>query len=318
MPMARIHEIFRAIKSQRRPNCSSLAKTLEVSAKTIQRDVDYMRYQLNLPIEYDEERHGFYFTEQVTHFPAVHITESELIALLVARKAVEQYANTPFQKPLTEAFQKLTAGLDGQISFNWHEFEQTFDVRPIGISKQNLAVFEIVAAALRQNCELELRYRKLEAKQPELRRVRPYSLICVEHQWYLRAWDLVRRDLRTFHLGRIPRAKKLPHHFKRPAGFDVNEAFLDSIGVYTGTPPEDIVLRFDSWAATVAAERIWHSSQSIRTRDDDTVELKLKVAVTPEFERWLWSWGDVVEVTSPITLRDKVRAAHQRAAVRNR
>jgi DeoR/GlpR family transcriptional regulator of sugar metabolism len=43
MPMARIETIFKAIKSQRRPNCASLAKALEVSAKTIQRDVDYMR-----------------------------------------------------------------------------------------------------------------------------------------------------------------------------------------------------------------------------------------------------------------------------------
>jgi predicted DNA-binding transcriptional regulator YafY len=318
MPMARVHEIFRAIKTQRWPNCSSLAEKLEVSAKTVQRDIEYMRYQLNLPIEYDKERHGFYFTEQVTHFPAVHITESELVALLVARKAVEQYANTPFQKPLAEAFQKLTAGLDGQISFNWHEFEQTFDIRPIGLSKQNLAVFETVTAAVRENCELELQYRKLEAKQAELRRVQPYSLICVENQWYLRAWDLVRRDLRTFHLGRIVRTKKLPHHFRRPAGFDVNETLLDSIGVYTGTAPEKIVLRFGGWAATVAAERAWHSSQSIQTRDDETVELKLKVAVNPEFERWLWSWGDAVEVVSPVTLRDKVRAAHQRAAVRNR
>jgi proteasome accessory factor B len=318
MPVARIQTIFNAIKSQRRPNCASLAKALEVSAKTIQRDVDYMRYQLSLPIEYDKERHGFYFTEEVTNFPTIHITESELVALLVARKAIEQYANTPFQKPLSNAFHKLTTGLDGQISFNWHELEQTFDVRPIGITKHNLVVFETVAAALRENCELEFQYRKLESKRPELRRIQPYSLICVENQWYVRAWDLVRRDLRTFHLGRIIRAKKLPHHFKRPAGFDVNEAFLDSIGVYTGTAPEDVVLRFNTWAATVAAERTWHSSQSVRRRDDETVALKLKVAVTPEFERWLWSWGDAVEIVSPVTLRDKIRAAHQRAAVRNR
>jgi len=316
--MARMEQIYRAIKTQRRANCSSLAQKLEVSAKTVQRDIDYMRYQLNLPIEYDQERHGFYFTEAVTHFPSVHITESELIALLVARKAVEQYANTPFQKPLADAFQKLTSSLDGQISFNWHELEQTFNVRPIGVSKQNLAVFEIVAAALREQCEVELRYRKLQAKGPELRRVQPYSLICVENQWYLRAWDMVRRDLRTFHLGRISRAKKLPHHFKRPTGFDVNKTLLDSIGVYIGTAPEEIVLRFSGWAATVASERTWHSSQSIRARDDETVEIKLKVAVSPEFERWLWSWGDAVEIVSPVTLRDKICTAHQRAAVRNR
>ena len=48
------------------------------------------------------------------------------------------------------------------------------------------------------------------------------------------------------------------------------------------------------------------------------MELKLKVAINPEFERWLWSWGDAVEIVSPVTLRDKIRAAHQRAAVRNR
>src|SRR5258708_8077357 len=313
MPIARMKFIYEAIKTERRPNCSVLAKELEISAKTIQRDIDYMRYQLNLPIEYDQERHGFYFTEAVSHFPSVHITESELIALLVARKAVEQYANTPFQKPLADVSQEQTAGLDGQISFSWEELEQTFDVRPIGVSIQNLAVFETVAAALREQCELELQYRKLEAKRPELRRVQPYSLICVEHQWYLRAWDLVRRDLRTFHWGRISRDKKLPHHFKRPIGFDLNETLLDSIGVYTGTAPEEIVLGFSGWAATVAAERTWHSSQSIRSRDDETVELRLRVATNPEFERWLWSWGDAAEIISPIALRDKICAAHQRA-----
>jgi predicted DNA-binding transcriptional regulator YafY len=93
---------------------------------------------------------------------------------------------------------------------------------------------------------------------------------------------------------------------------------LNSLGIFVGTPPEDTVLRFTGWTATVAAERTWHSSQSIKHRDDATVEKKLKVAVNPEFERWLWSWGDAVEVVSPVTLRAKIRSAHQRAAVRNR
>src|ERR1700751_530995 len=111
MPIARMKAIYEAIKTERRPNCSVLAKKLEVSAKTIERDIDYMRYHLDLPIEFDQERNGFFFTEAVAHFPSVHITESELVALLVARKAIEQYANTPFQKPLAAAFHKLSAGL---------------------------------------------------------------------------------------------------------------------------------------------------------------------------------------------------------------
>src|SRR5258708_8329713 len=107
MPIARMKLIYDAIKTERRPNCSLLAKRLEISAKTIQRDIDYMRYQLDLPIEYDQERHGFYFTEPVGHFPSVHITESELVALLVARKRVEHYPNTPVQKPLPAPVQKF-------------------------------------------------------------------------------------------------------------------------------------------------------------------------------------------------------------------
>jgi predicted DNA-binding transcriptional regulator YafY len=79
-----------------------------------------------------------------------------------------------------------------------------------------------------------------------------------------------------------------------------------------------VVLRFSGWAATVISERVWHPSQTIRKRDEETVELKLKVAINPEFDRWLWSWGDAVEVVSPSALRDSIRASHQRAAVRNR
>ena len=54
--MIRIHDLLSA---GRYPNCSLLALEFEVSTKTIQRDVDFMRDQLVLPIEYDRARHGF-------------------------------------------------------------------------------------------------------------------------------------------------------------------------------------------------------------------------------------------------------------------
>jgi predicted DNA-binding transcriptional regulator YafY len=310
--------IYERLKTQRRPNCSVLAKALEVSPKTVQRDIDFMRYQLDLPIEYDQARHGFFFNGEVTHFPTVHITEAELVALLVARKALEQYADTPFQKPLAAAFQKLTAGLENEITFNWQDLEPTFAFRPLGFAKRDLAVFEIVASAVREQRELEFDYRKLEAEKPEPRRVQPFSLLCVENQWYLRGYDRIRRDMRTFHLARIKNPKLLSQRFERPRGFDVTEAFVDSIGVYVGTEATEIVLNFRDWAARVAAERTWHPSQKLRQRTDKTIELKMRVAITPEFERWLWSWGDAVEVVKPLALRDRVKATHQRAAVRNR
>jgi len=86
----------------------------------------------------------------------------------------------------------------------------------------------------------------------------------------------------------------------------VNESLVDSIGIYVGTEPEKVVLQFSGWAATVVSEHSWHPSQSIRKQGDGSLELKFKVAINPEFERWLWSWGDAIEVISPGRLRDRI------------
>jgi hypothetical protein len=92
----------------------------------------------------------------------------------------------------------------------------------------------------------------------------------------------------------------------------------NSIGVYVGPKATEVRPEFRDWAARVAVEHTRHPSQKTRHRTDNTVELKLRVAITPEFERWLRSWGDPVEVVKPLDLRDRVRATHQRAEVRNR
>ena len=55
-PLYRFQEIFHAIKTGRYPNRSKLAETIEVTTKTIQRDIDYMRYQMSVPIEFDFAR----------------------------------------------------------------------------------------------------------------------------------------------------------------------------------------------------------------------------------------------------------------------
>src|SRR6476660_8007892 len=64
--MMRIHA---QLKAGEYPNCRKLAEELEVSTKTIQRDIDFMRDQLGLPIEYDQLHFGFIYTRPVPSFP---------------------------------------------------------------------------------------------------------------------------------------------------------------------------------------------------------------------------------------------------------
>src|ERR1700756_5865845 len=76
-PLNRFQEIFHAIKTNRYPNRTQLARSIEVTTKTIQRDLDYMRYQLGLPIEFDYARGGDFLTKPTPDLPFFHLTERE-------------------------------------------------------------------------------------------------------------------------------------------------------------------------------------------------------------------------------------------------
>ena len=127
-------QVHRQIQAGRFPNCRKLAAELEVSAKTIQRDIDFMRDRLGLPIEYDQLHFGFIYREPVTHFPSVEVSEGEIVALFVAQKALEQYRGTPFEQPLRTAFEKISSGLRDRVGFQWSEVDSSFSFRGLGTS----------------------------------------------------------------------------------------------------------------------------------------------------------------------------------------
>jgi len=116
-PLERMKKIYGWLQDGRCPNCSTMAAELEVSHKTARRDIDFMRDRMNLPIDYDERRHGYFFTEPVDRFPGVPVTGKELFALCVAHKAIEQYRGTALRQPLELAFQKFMGQLDDQERF---------------------------------------------------------------------------------------------------------------------------------------------------------------------------------------------------------
>ena len=70
--MLRIHQ---AIQSGKHPNAVTLALDLEVSTKSIHRDLEFMRDRLQLPLQYNNDHKGYYYTEEVANFPTLQISE---------------------------------------------------------------------------------------------------------------------------------------------------------------------------------------------------------------------------------------------------
>src|SRR6266853_2980118 len=159
-PLERMRRIHQAIQSGHFPNASTLARELEVSTKSIHRDLEFMRERLQFPLEYDGARFGYFYTQEVGSFPTLQITEGELFALLVAEKALQQYRGTSFEAPLVSAFKKMALSLPDVISLNLAEWEQTISFRTSAEPLLNLEVFEALSKGVAQRKQIMLRYRK--------------------------------------------------------------------------------------------------------------------------------------------------------------
>ncbi len=317
--MARMLQIHEHLQTGNRTNCRKLAETLAVSSRTIQRDIDFMRDQLGLPVDYDVVAHGFYYTRDVVQFPTMKISEGELVALSVARKALTQYRGTPYEKPLRDAFEKLTAGLRDQIQFAWNgDLDASISFRAAGHGVGDLGVFEVVSQAVLQSEEVEFAYHKLGGDQAETRRVQPLHLACIDNQWYLFASDLDRGgSIRTFALTRMSGLQTTGQRFERPELFSLDEHLADSFGVFSSPAAERVRLRFDAFSARLIRERAWHASQDIATGADGSVELSMQIGVSPEVERWVLGWGAHVEVLEPASLRAAIAWTATQVAVQN-
>jgi predicted DNA-binding transcriptional regulator YafY len=307
-PLARMLRLHERLQGGARPNCRGLAIELEVSAKTVQRDIDFMRDQLGLPLDYDPVARGFYYTRRVVQFPTMKISEGELVALSVARKALAQYQGTPFERPLRDAFEKLTSGLRDQIHFAWSsDLDGSISFRAAGQSISDLGTFEAASQGVLRSEELAFGYRKLGSDLVEERCVQPVHLACIDNQWYLFGLDPARgSSLRTFALTRMTNLHTTGRAFERPPHFSLDEHLADSFGVRSAPVAEQVRLRFDAFGGRLIQERIWHASQQIDPRPDGGLDLTLKVGLSPEVVRWILGWAEHVEVLEPPGLRAEI------------
>ena len=313
-PLERMLRIHEELRRGALINCTKLVCDLEVSRKTIVRDIAFMRDRLNLPIEYNAQIAAYRYTHPVNSFPAVQVTEGELMALLVARRAVEQYKGTPFHRQLEIAFDKLTGGLKDRISFSPADELSSVSFKNVGLGKADLTVFNALSAAVLKQQEVSFDYRKPGDTRRTRRRVQPYHLSHRQNLWYLIGHDVERKALRTFAVPRIADVRVLAAAFVRPADFSPEKFFANALGVLGGSGDYRVRLRFNAAAADRVRERVWHETQELRDLPDGGIELTMQLGALPEVESWILSWGDQAEVLAPTELRQRIQATVARLA----
>ncbi len=310
----RVIEIHQILRQGHFPNCSSLAQAIEVTPKTIQRDLNFIRHQLGLPLAYDPIQHGFTYTQPVQDFPLLHLSRRDLVALFLARQALAPLRGTRLEPILADSFRHLAAACPGEVSLPWEDLESAFSVKAAGAMTSDLSHLSDLLDAVMHRQVVSFLYRKLGSTTPERRQVHPHHLGQVEQGWYLLAFDPQRQAIRTFALPRISQLRLLKSTFLPQPNFNAATYLSGGFGVWSypdhSAQNFEVSIHFHGWAARIVAERTWHPSQRILPLDPagHAIEFRATLFGLEEITRWVLSWGRKAHVLAPPELQDRLRA----------
>ncbi len=310
----RVHEIIKYLQAHPFQSAAKLASVIEgVSSKTILRDLKFIREDLDLPLKYDEKKHGYHFTEPVSEFAPMQLSRGELVALFVAEKAVEPLKGTRLHKLVHDSLHKIAEACPEFVSLKWQDLDEAFSMKTNGVLKSSVEVFTTLMDAVLGQREVSFDYPPKKGGTLGRRRVLPYHVGQLQNGWYLIAHDLDRKDWRTFALQRMSSLEILKTRFTRDPAFNIRDYLGSGFGVWSyGNEVErfEVRIRFTGWAARYVAERQWHSSQSITPLKDDgsEIEFHAEVAGLEEITRWVLGHGRHAKVLAPAKLRDAVHA----------
>jgi len=308
-----------AAKGRLKVNCSTLAADLNLTPKTIQRDLDYLRDRLGLPLEYDFGERSFSYTRENVKFPVGYdLTVDERIALVVARQSLDVFEGVNFGEELRSAFEKITGGM---LSETGGAAEPSLDafisVRTPGAGRVDDKTFRAVRLALLDQLELRIEYQAKGRPAFTPRRLQPYHLACIANRWVLVARDAEKGAVRTYILARCRNPVVTKTQFVRPADFDPVAYLGTSLGVWTGSGTTIVKLRISAAGAHHVLERKWHDTQRETRLPEGAVEVTFALSDLNDVTRWILGFGADCEVLEPKELRTQIAEEGRRMAQLN-
>jgi len=297
------------VLSHQRLRRRELAQRYEVSERQITADLQVLRRALNLEIVSTGEG---YRIASLPSLPSVQFETLELLALLLAALAGSRSPGVP-QDKLASAIERLYTVLPQQLRGMFEPSQFPLPSAPAAQHREQ--VLKQLASAIAHGWVVQMDYRSPAGRSTVYERlVDPYALVPYLRGWYLIGWCHTRRAWRTFKVDRMKQLRVTRTPFKRRQDFDLGEFLMRSWGMFESSsqPAEEVELLFSPPAAHWLAEEQWHHSQRIEWLPDGRLRFSVMLPVTPDFTRWVLSYGGAVDVVRPDKLREDVQA-HARA-----
>ncbi len=294
------------------PSRRKLAEELEVTERTVQRDITFMKDRFGAPIVVSRKNGGYYYTEPAWFLPSVPLTEGELFSLLIARQAVAQYRGTPVVQTLEKVFIKIAGSLSESISVLPEYAAGIISFAPSAALAVDETIWNRLLQSARNRQSVQMRYSSRKSKETALRTVDPYHIINMQGDWYLFGHDHRHGKICQFQLHRIQTVRVMDKPFEVRPNFDLSDIVNSSFGNFGSADDlQTVRLHIAGDMAELFEDRIFHPQQTVKKRED-AFEISFPVSAAgarPFFHliQWILSMGRDVEVLEPKHLKTLLR-----------
>ncbi len=302
------HWFHQQVRQGKYPNAATLASECELSPKTAQRAIDFMRDRLRAPLEYVAAKRGYRYDDDSFELPPDWVGPEEFASLLLSFRLSSLIPDKELKETLRELLEdliRMNVGRQVRLS----DIEAKVSLKNVEYARVPGEIFHQVFDALLAERSLRLDYRSPHRGKATSRDVFPLHLLCYMGNWHLIAYCSLRGELRDFSLARIRRVELAPGPVACPVSSgELKEHLRQSFGIMSGPKRHRVELRFAPEVADFVAEQVWHPDQQESRDEDGGIRLSFPVADFREIRREVFKFGAAVEVLAPAELRDDLRS----------
>jgi predicted DNA-binding transcriptional regulator YafY len=295
----RLFELVGLLDGRRGRTVQEMAERLEVSERTIFRDLADLQATQQVPILRDDR--GYRLLETAKLRPLGLTTEERaVLRLALGHPALRR------QPHLRRRLERLEAKIDA-VTADAEETPQA--LRLAAIDRSGPAARGALAPlekAIGERREVEILYASLSGGSRRWRGLDPYQVFEREGAWYVAGRCHRHDEPRTFRLDRIAEVRPTGLAFEPPARFDLDRYLADAWGVFRGGERHAVVLRFDAGLAPLIEAGRHHHGEAIERRPDGTLEYRVHLSHLDEIARWVVGFGGRCRVVGPEGLRERV------------
>lgn len=202
-PLGRALALLDLLQTHRSWTAEALCERLEVTDRTLRRDLDRLR-ELGYRIASSRGTGGGYRLEAGAALPPLLLTDDEAVTVAIGLRSVATQGLVDGAHTTLTALAKLEAMLPARLRRRVNALAEHVEPLPTGTGPVSGTLLGELALACRDHERVRFGYCAATGEHSE-RLVEPHTLVASQRAWFLVGWDTGREDWRTFRIDRLER-----------------------------------------------------------------------------------------------------------------